>query len=149
MNLSSSLFLRLDEDRLDIMSCCIVGPEDTPYSGGCFVFDIHFGDDYPDGPMHVWLMTTGNGSVRFNPNLYAEGKVCLSILGTWSGNAGESWNRDTSTLLQVLVSIQSLIMVPDPYFNEPGYEHDIGILMVINVQETITGKSLLVLYVGL
>lgn len=23
---------------------------------------------------------------------------------------------------QVLVSIQSLIFVPDPYFNEPGYE---------------------------
>jgi hypothetical protein len=25
-------------------------------------------------------------------------------------------------LLQVLVSIQSLILVPEPYFNEPGYE---------------------------
>jgi baculoviral IAP repeat-containing protein 6 len=28
--------------------------------------------------------------------------------------------------LQVLVSIQSLILVPDPYFNEPGYEIEIG-----------------------
>merc|ERR1712046_168552 len=26
----------------------------------------------------------------------------------------------------VLVSIQSLILVPDPYFNEPGYEREIG-----------------------
>jgi baculoviral IAP repeat-containing protein 6 len=25
-----------------------------------------------------------------------------------------------------MVSIQSLIMVPQPYFNEPGYERDIG-----------------------
>lgn len=24
--------------------------------------------------------------------------------------------------MQVLVSIQSLILVPEPYFNEPGYE---------------------------
>lgn len=24
--------------------------------------------------------------------------------------------------VQVLVSIQSLILVPEPYFNEPGYE---------------------------
>ena len=35
---------------------------------------------------------------------------------------GENWNEHTSTLLQVLVSIQSLILVSDPYFNEPGYE---------------------------
>jgi baculoviral IAP repeat-containing protein 6 len=26
----------------------------------------------------------------------------------------------------VLVSIQSLILVPDPYFNEPGFEQEIG-----------------------
>lgn len=31
-----------------------------------------------------------------------------------------------STLLQVLVSIQSLILVPDPYFNEPGWEQSRG-----------------------
>jgi hypothetical protein len=35
--------------------------------------------------------------VRFNPNLYINGKVCLSLLGTWSG---PSWNPKTSTLLQ-------------------------------------------------
>ena len=46
--------------------------------------------------------------MRFNPNLYNCGKVCLSLLGTW---AGPGWNPKTSTLLQVLVSIQSLIMV--------------------------------------
>merc|ERR1712039_1162979 len=31
-----------------------------------------------------------------------------------------------SRTLQVLVSIQSLILVPEPYFNEPGYEREIG-----------------------
>src|SRR5690242_17577776 len=31
-----------------------------------------------------------------------------------------------STLLQVLVSIQSLIFVEQPYFNEPGYEVEMG-----------------------
>jgi len=74
----------------------------------------------------VNLQTTGGGTVRFNPNLYACGKVCLSLLGTWSGANGETWNKDTSTLLQVLVSIQSLILVPQPYFNEPGYERQMG-----------------------
>jgi baculoviral IAP repeat-containing protein 6 len=78
--------------------------------------------DFPNGPPICKIVTTGGGSVRFNPNLYNNGKVCLSLLGTWNGSAGEKWNKDTSTLLQLLVSIQSLILVENPYFNEPGYE---------------------------
>lgn len=46
----------------------------------------------------VKFLTTGGGCVRFNPNLYVCGKVCLSLLGTWSGPA---WHPATSTLLQV------------------------------------------------
>ena len=64
--------------------------------------------------------------MRFNPNLYNCGKVCLSLLGTWSGDQGESWHAKTSTLLQVFTSIQALILVPDPFFNEPGYERTRG-----------------------
>jgi hypothetical protein len=41
-------------------------------------------------------------------------------LGTWSG---PGWTKDKSTLLQVLVSIQGLILVSDPWYNEPGYEN--------------------------
>jgi len=126
LNDSSSVFVRVDEDRIDTMSALITGPSGTPYSNGCFVFDIFFPSEYPNGPPHVWLTTTGNNSFRFNPNLYANGKVCLSLLGTWQGSQGENWNKETSTFLQVLVSIQSLILVPDPFFNEPGYEKDIG-----------------------
>jgi len=47
----------------------------------------------------------------------------LSLLGTWSG---DPWISGKSTLLQVLVSIQSLILVNDPYFNEPAYEESRG-----------------------
>ena len=50
------------------------------------------------------------------------GKVCLSLLGTWEGGKGEGWNPAASSALQVLLSIQSLILVPDPFFNEPGFE---------------------------
>jgi ubiquitin-conjugating enzyme E2 Z len=63
------------------------------------------------------LQTTGGGRVRFNPNLYSNGKVCLSILGTWSG---PSWSP-VQTLSSVLLSIQSL-MNEKPYHNEPGFE---------------------------
>ncbi|KAG1673436.1 hypothetical protein FOA52_002201 [Chlamydomonas sp. UWO 241] len=75
--------------------------------------------DYPQKPLLVQFLTSGGGTVRFNPNLYVNGKVCLSLLGTWSG---PSWQPGTSTLLQVLLSISALVIVPGPFFNEPSYE---------------------------
>lgn len=60
---------------------------------------------------------------RFNPNLYADGKVCLSLLGTWhGGDSSEKWDATHSNLMQVVVSIQGLILIPEPIYNEPGYE---------------------------
>ncbi|KNC54624.1 uncharacterized protein AMSG_01478 [Thecamonas trahens ATCC 50062] len=126
LTLSSSVFVLVSEDRTDCMQALIMGPEDTPYASGAFLFDIAFPASYPSSNPLVNLQTTGAGSVRFNPNLYNCGKVCLSLLGTWSGAEGENWNAETSTFLQVLISIQSLILVPHPYFNEPGYERSMG-----------------------
>jgi baculoviral IAP repeat-containing protein 6 len=103
---------------MDVLQALMSGPAGTPYSFGLFLFDIFLPGDYPSSPPLVSLRTTGGGKVRFNPNLYANGKVCLSLLNTW---AGPSWEPGRSTLLQVLLSIQSLILVPDPYFNEPGF----------------------------
>ena len=119
---SSSVFLRACEERLDVFKVLITGPADTPYANGCFEFDAYFPPDYPNVPVQISLQTTGGNSVRFNPNLYNDGKVCLSILNTWHGRPEERWNAETSSFLQVIVSIQSLILVNEPYFNEPGYE---------------------------
>lgn len=119
----SAVFLRHDPDRLDRMRALITGPDGTPYSGGCFVFDIYFPAGYPTLPPMVNMDTTGGGRVRFNPNLYADGKVCLSLLGTWhGGSAEEKWDATRSNLWQVLVSIQGLILVDDPMYNEPGFD---------------------------
>lgn len=113
----------------------ISGPADaldpaneTPYAFGLFEFHLFIPAHYPSVPPLVNLQTTGGGMVRFNPNLYSDGKVCLSLLGTWHG---EGWTPPSagssgSTILQVLVSIQSIIMVPKPYFNEPGYAEEEG-----------------------
>ena len=67
-----------------------------------------------------------SGGLRLNPNLYNCGKVCLSLLNTWSGNKNEKWLPGVSTMLQVLVSIQGLILNTKPYFNEPGYANTNG-----------------------
>jgi ubiquitin-conjugating enzyme E2 O len=61
-----------------------------------------------------------SGGLRLNPNLYESGKVCLSLLNTWWGNGCEKWGKSNSTMLQVLVSIQGLVLNDKPYFNEPG-----------------------------
>lgn len=96
---TNSIFVRCDTDRVDVMKCMVMGAKDTPYAHGAFIFDVYFGDDYPNGPPKCNLETTGSGKVRFNPNLYSCGKVCLSLLGTWRGNASENWDPKISTLL--------------------------------------------------
>lgn len=64
----------------------ITGPEDTPYANGCFEFDVYFPQDYPNAPPYINLETTGNHTVRFNPNLYNDGKVyytCILNIFPW------------------------------------------------------------------
>lgn len=120
----SSVFIIKDLNNIACMRCLITGPHDTPYDSVMLVFDLFVPSNYPVGLPKIILSNTYN--VRMNPNLYQEGKVCLTLLGTWQGHKSEEWNAETSTLQQLLVSIQSLILVPNPIFNEPGHEADIG-----------------------
>lgn len=113
------LFVVPDEDDMTIIHALITGSFDTPYEGGFFYFLIRCPSDYPIRPPRVKLMTTGGGTVRFNPNMYKCGKICLSILGTWTG---PSWSPAQS-LSSVLISIQSLLN-EKPYHNEPGFERE-------------------------
>jgi len=94
----------------------ILGPEGTPYAHCPLFFSLEMPDNYPFSPPRV-LFLTSDGRTRFHPNLYVDGKVCLSILGTWSGPA---WSA-VMNLSTVLCSIQSLLEA-NPIVNEPGYE---------------------------
>lgn len=111
------------EDRMDLFSAMIHGPKNTPYEDGIFFFDFQLGSEYPILPPSCHYISYCTD--RLNPNLYEEGKVCVSLLGTWSGKGTETWTPD-SNLLQLLVSIQGLILVREPYFNEAGYEKQKG-----------------------
>jgi len=93
---SNAMFVRADDERIDVMKVLIFGAEGTPYGNGGFEYHVYFDHDYPNSPPKVNLETTGNGDVRFNPNLYSCGKVCLSLLGTWRGNASENWDSKIS-----------------------------------------------------
>ncbi|XP_037945571.1 (E3-independent) E2 ubiquitin-conjugating enzyme isoform X2 [Teleopsis dalmanni] len=118
-SLPPGVYIRVFEDRLDLLSAMIEGPKNTPYENGLFFFDFQLGRDYPRNPPTCHYISYCTD--RLNPNLYEGGKVCVSLLGTWSGRNTEIWGVN-STLLQVLVSIQGLILVNEPYYNEAGYE---------------------------
>ena len=104
-----------DKNNFTEIFALIFGPKNTPYYGGNFFFRINFPDNYPKTPPTVKYLTT-NGRVRFHPNLYGNGKVCLSIINTWPG---PKW-KDSMTLTSVLLSIQSLL-TERPIIHEPGY----------------------------
>ncbi|KAF2260036.1 hypothetical protein CC78DRAFT_502185 [Lojkania enalia] len=122
-SLPPGIFVRTWESRLDLLRVLMVGPSDTPYEYAPFIIDFHLDSTYPsqapEAFFHSW--TEGNGPV--NPNLYEDGKICLSLLGTWHADeSNESWSPGKSTLLQVLVSIMGLVLVKEPYYNEAGYD---------------------------
>ncbi|MED6130372.1 hypothetical protein PIB30_000268 [Stylosanthes scabra] len=116
-NLPDSIYIRVYENRIDLMRAVIIGAAGTPYHDGLFFFDISLPSDYPNRPPKVYFHSFG---YRLNPNLYNNGKVCLSLLNTWHGNSRQMWDRRGSTLLQVLVSIQALVLNEQPFFNEPN-----------------------------
>jgi len=103
-------------DDTDILKgyAMIVGPEDTPYFGGYYLFEFVFPVNYPFAPPVV-TYETNNGSIRFHPNLYISGKVCLSILNTWEG---EKWSS-IQTIRSILLTLQSILTI-NPLLNEPG-----------------------------
>eukprot|EP00994_Dinema_validum_P004169 NODE_2207_length_744_cov_367.605755_g1781_i0.p1 GENE.NODE_2207_length_744_cov_367.605755_g1781_i0~~NODE_2207_length_744_cov_367.605755_g1781_i0.p1 ORF type:complete len:149 (+),score=28.70 NODE_2207_length_744_cov_367.605755_g1781_i0:93-539(+) len=79
----------------------IMGPEDSPYSGGLFFLNIHFPTDYPFKPPKVQFTTK-----IFHPNINSNGGICLDILK-------DQWSP-ALTISKVLLSICSLLTDPNP-----------------------------------
>ena len=117
-----NIYVSSDDDNIFKMKALIVGPpiKNAPYRGGFYFFDITFPNNYPLDPPKV-IFSTLNNAVRFNPNLYVNGKVCLSVLNTWGG---PSWTSCHS-IKDILIILQSLLH-ENPIQNEPGYEKCIG-----------------------
>ncbi|KAK8511259.1 hypothetical protein V6N12_033536 [Hibiscus sabdariffa] len=116
-SLPESIYVRVYEGRIDLLRAAVIGARKTPYHNGIFFFDLKFPPDYPNSPPKVCYRSFG---LRLNPNLYATGYVCLSLLNTWGGIGTERWCPEKSTILQLLLSLQGLVLNEKPYFNEPG-----------------------------
>lgn len=96
----------------------IIGPSETPYFGGNYFFEFNYPADYPHSPPVVKYWTNGN-NIRFNPNLYVCGKVCVSLLNTWRGDQWTSC-QSISTVLLTLCTL----LCKNPLLNEPGVDND-------------------------
>lgn len=92
----------------------IFGPKDTIYENGVYFFEFDFPKDYPFSPPKLNYLTN-NGKTRFNPNLYRNGKVCISILNTWRGPGWTSCMSIRTVLLTLITLFHN-----KPLLNEPG-----------------------------
>jgi len=110
------IWYTLDSEKINKGFALLEGPENTPYEGCLLLFSFLFPDDYPFSPPKVSFLTT-DGKTRFHPNLYVDGHVCLSILGTYSG---PSWSG-TQSLSSILLSIL-VLLDKNPLSHEPCYE---------------------------
>ena len=108
------VYYKHDEDDLLKGYALIIGPADTPYENGFYLFELLYPTDYPFTPPKLNFLTQ-DGITRFNPNLYRSGKVCLSLLNTWRG---EQWTscQTISSILLTLVTVFN----DSPLINEPG-----------------------------
>jgi len=59
---------------------------------------------------------TNDGVTRFHPNMYRNGKMCLSVLNTWRG---DQWTgcQSIRTILLTIISIMDKF----PLLHEPGF----------------------------
>merc|ERR1711997_465405 len=126
-SINGSMFIRFDENNPRFLQALLTGLEDTPYANSCFLFDIYLCDDYPNKPLMIKHITKGaakctanNGPGGFSPNLHqSSGKVCLSLLGTWSG---PGWEANKSNVYQLLSTLLLMVFGAEhPYYMEPSY----------------------------
>lgn len=107
-----------NDDDLFNWKCLIEGPVDTPYEYGIFEANLVFPKDYPLSPPVMKFKTP-----IFHPNIYHDGKVCISILHE-SGNdplnyesADERWGP-LQSIEKILLSVSSMLADPNP--NSPA-----------------------------
>lgn len=103
-----------DEENILCGYAMIIGPQDTPYENGIYLFNFNFPENYPFSPPTLKYLTN-DGHTRFNPNLYRSGKVCISILNTWKG---EQWTS-CQTIRSILLTLVT-VLNETPLINEPG-----------------------------
>lgn len=112
---NQGIYYVADSDSMFRGNALILGDSDSAYPYATMFFRFEFPSDYPFSPPNVTFQTS-DGKTRFHPNLYVNGRVCLSILGTFTG---PSW-QSTMSLSMILLSLKALLD-NNPITHEPGW----------------------------
>lgn len=112
--IQNKIFYKHDEENILRGKALIMGPKETPYANGSYLFEFEFPINYPHSPPKV-IYYTNDGLTRMHPNLYRSGKVCISLLNTWKGDQWSSCQTISSVLLTLCT-----ILTKNPLLNEPG-----------------------------
>jgi ubiquitin-conjugating enzyme E2 G1 len=103
----------LEDDNIFKWQVVIVGPPDTLYEGGFFNCTLEFPPEYPELPPVMRFQTE-----IWHPNVYPDGKVCISILhppgdDEWGyERASERW-LPIHTVETILISVISMLSDPN------------------------------------
>lgn len=120
----------IDEDNFFEWECLIQGPEGTPYEGGIFAATLSFPSDYPLSPPTMRFT-----SKLFHPNIYKDGKVCISILHppgddpNMYESASERWSPIQS-VEKILISVMSMLAEPN---DESGANIDASVSIIPSI----------------
>ena len=109
----------VDEEDLLIWEGTIIGPNESPYSGGIFKLRIVFPETYPFKPPKVKFKTK-----ILHPNINSSGSICLDILN-------KSWSP-VIRISKMLLSICSLLCDPNP---EDPLNANIASIYKTNIEE--------------
>jgi len=108
----------MSEDNFFEWEAVITGPEGTVFEDGVFLSRLTFPQDYPLNPPTMKFVTD-----IFHPNIYPDGKVCISILHP-PGNdplgyetSAERWSP-VQSVEKILLSVMS--MIAEPNINSPA-----------------------------
>lgn len=105
----------LEDDQWFTWRVALTGPIDSPYEGGIFTALLSFPEDFPNNPPEMRFICP-----IFHPNVYPDGKVCISILhppGVDQFNeqesADERW-RPIISVEAIILSVISMLGEPNP-----------------------------------
>ena len=128
-----------DEQNMLKGYAVVFGPDDSLYRYGAYCFEFKFPTNYPFSPPKLTYMTN-DGVTRFHPNLYRNGKVCISILNTWKGEQWTSCQTIKSVLLMLVTLFHN-----KPLLNEPGIKESHHAFKPYNKMITYKNLSIAIL----
>eukprot|EP01018_Ginkgo_biloba_P000173 Gb_40831 [translate_table: standard] len=121
-NLPETIYVRVYENRMDLLRAVIIGASGTPYQDGLFFFDIYLPPAYPDAPPHFENFVRGHFQRRSHSILDAcDAYLKGAEVGSPSevpSNASSDFQNNSSAGFQLILA--KLIPKLESAFRELG-----------------------------